>query len=296
MNNQRWRAAAAMLSCAVAAAGLLMPLPPAFSNLWMQGMGGAGHVLLFALLAWILGRAGPPNRPGWRLWLGLAAFAAAAEIIQPGVGRSAEWQDWFCGAAGAAVVTGMWAYRRRWRWAGLGLVVLLPVAWQGILIFQEWRAFPVLAAPPATWSQRGWTVNGGRLSHGRRAELVFYPRAASNPDYPGLFRTPVVRNWSRAGAFEMKLYWPEATSAVFAVRIDDRPGNPAYGDRFQMECSVTQGWNAIQIPANLLARTSGGRPLCMDKIDKWGVFLVSGPPFDYFSIGDIRLNMSRERP
>lgn len=95
---------------------------------------------------------------------------------------------------------------------------------------------------------------------------------------------------------QMDLFWPEAGSAVFAVRVDDRPGNPPYAERFQKEFAVTQGWNAVRIPAEVIAQTAGGHPLHLDQVRQWGVFLVSDVPFDYFLIGTVRLDMSEEKP
>ena len=92
------------------------------------------------------------------------------------------------------------------------------------------------------------------------------------------------------------LFWPEAGPAVFAVRVDDRPGNPSYAERFQKEFAVTQGWNAVRIPAEEIAKTPAGRPLRLDQVRQWGVFLVSDVPFDYFLVGTVRLEMQEEKP
>ena len=95
---------------------------------------------------------------------------------------------------------------------------------------------------------------------------------------------------------QVDLFWPESLPAVFAVRVDDRPGNPPYAERFQKEFAVAQGWNAVRISAEEIAQAAGGRPLRLDQVRQWGVFLVSDIPFDYFLVGTVRLEMQEEKP
>ena len=48
--------------------------------------------------------------------------------------------------------------------------------------------------------------------------------------------------------------------------------------------------------ADELTRTPGGRPLRLDDVRQWGVFLVSDMAFDYFCLGPVVLVMQEERP
>jgi VanZ family protein len=59
------------------------------------------HFAGFALLALPLGYARP--RWGWQIIFGVLAFGAMIEVIQPFVGRGAEWADLAADVAGAAV-------------------------------------------------------------------------------------------------------------------------------------------------------------------------------------------------
>jgi hypothetical protein len=165
------------------------------------------------------------------------------------------------------------------------------------MLGMECQAFPVLAAPGACWAGRNWTLNGVELSVAPGNEFRL-DRGPGDPPvpYPGVFRTPVCSDWRGMQSFQTEIFWPNERPALFAVRVDDRPGNPPYADRFQQEFAVTQGWNAVRIPAAALSRTTGGRPLQQDAIRHWGVFLVSGSPFDYFSMGMVRLVMQQEDP
>lgn len=290
------RSAAAFGGLAVLAL-LLAPLslPPEGSV--GRAFGGSAHVALFAGLAWLVGRALSPSRRGWLPWAGLAFLSAGVEWLQPLVGRSAEWVDWFYGIGGAACICGTWRWRGGLRWAGVLALGLFPWAWEGAMIRLETQAFPVLAQPGRLWSSRGWSLNGVNLSVSHQEGFRLSPGPSENStSYPGFFREPTCSDWRRIRALHLDLFWPETLPAVFAVRVDDRPGNPPYAERFQREFSVTNGWNRVQIPSEEIAWTAGGRPMRMDHVTQWGVFLVSGVSFDYFSVGTVRLDLPKEQP
>ena len=39
--------------------------------------------------------------------------------------------------------------------------------------------------------------------------------------------------WQGLESLQFRLFWSENTPATWAFRVDDRPGNPAYAERFQ---------------------------------------------------------------
>lgn len=293
-----------MVSLATAAALLLLlfPMHGAMSGRAWQAGAGLAHVLLFAGLAWSWGRALSSRWRGGVLWGGLAVFSAGVEWIQPFVGRSAEWADWLYGAGGAACICGTWQgpWRSRLRWFGVLALGLVPLVWTAVLAGMETNAFPVLADPGSFWSRQGWTLDAVRLSAGVgagiRIEADGQDRRNSPASYPGAFRAPAGSDWSRMEAFRAAVYWPAPDPAVLAIRVDDRPGDPSYEDRFQREFAVTQGWNAVEIPVAELGVTTGGRPMHLEAVQHWGVFLVSAASFDYFALGEVRLALSQEPP
>ncbi len=290
-----WRAAA--LGGAAAALLLLLPLRlPPEGPAW-RAIGGSIHVGLFAGLAWLIGRLLPPTRRGWFLWGGLAVFAAATEGLQPFVGRSAEWTDGLYGLAGAAILCGTWRWRARFRWAGVLALCLFPPVWELAMVRMETKAFPVLAQPTALWAGRGWSLNGVELAASEQKGFTLRPASRDGEfSYPGIFREATRSDWRGMRSLTADLFWPAPVPAVFAVRVDDRSGNPSYADRFQREFTATQGWNRVRIPVEEIGRTAGGRSLQLDRIRQWGVFLVSDVPFDYFSIGTVRLDLQEEQP
>lgn len=290
----RWTAA---LASAAVLLALLVPMRLEPRGARGHALGGVGHVLAWAGLAWVAGRNLSPSRRGWRSWLGLAAFAGLAEGLQSLTGRTPEWTDWFYGAGGAAIVCATWGRGGLLRWGGVLALAAVPFVWQCALERQEVRAFPDLARPGNRWADHGWEFNGVKLvsSSGEGFKLAPVPDLKPG-NYPGLFRAPACRDWRGLCRLETAIYWPGAAPAVFAVRVDDRSGNPSYADRFQREFGVAQGWNAVAIAAAEFARTPGGRPLRLDDVRQWGVFLVSDVSFDYFLLGPVGLVMQEECP
>ena len=297
LRKGRW----ALAGTAAVAVLLLMPLQASPEGSLQDTAGNAAHVWLFAALAWLWGRILPASKQGWRLWLALALLAAGLEWLQNFTGRSVRLADGLLGAAGAACICATGAaqrFRRRMRWGALLILCLAPLAWSLTLAGLESRAFPVLMAPDAAWVRHGWTLNGVRLVFTATDSVRFErdPVPGGNRVYPGAFRASRHGDWRGVQSFRISLYWPMEMPAVFAVRVDDRPGNPPYADRFQREFAVSQGWNSVAIPAAELQRTAGGRPLTLGSVRQWGVFLVSEVPFDYFLVGPVRLELQKETP
>lgn len=272
---------------------LLIPFPGGGDGRVWHALGGTAHALLFAGLAWLWTRPGTVRAPRWLTWLALALAAAGAEGLQTFAGRSAEVADWLFGTAGAACVCAGGGLRQRPWVLGLLLaaVAVCSPVWELGLWRMESRAFPVLAEPGAGWAGRGWNLNEVRLAIA--ADRRFRVAGKTNPPaaYPGLFRIPVRRDWRGLAALRTALYWPGPAPAVMAVRVDDRPGNPPYAERFQREFAVTQGWNVVRLPLAEIGKT-----VDLAGIRQWGVFLVSPAAFDYFLMDAVRLDPAQEPP
>lgn len=262
----------------------------------MEAWSAGAHVSLFAALAWLWGRGLPGRSRGWRLWGGLAAVAAAVEGLQLWTGRSVGWADWCSGAAGAACVCATWRVRGGIRLLAVLALAFLPAAWEAAQQILEKRDFPLLADPARRWAGRGWIENGGRLRREEEGFRFLSDDPTTPAAYPGVFRVPAAKDWRKIEALDTSLYWPEEKPAVMGLRVDDQPGQPPYADRFQWEFSVTQGWNRVRIPVRELGRTASGRPLRLECIRRWGVFLVSESSFDYFLLGPVRLTLQEETP
>ncbi|HAL91513.1 MAG TPA: hypothetical protein DCM68_00610 [Verrucomicrobia bacterium] len=283
---------AAGLGSAAAFLFLLLPVHLPSGGHAGYALGGVAHVGLFAGLAWLWGRLLSARHRGWMLWIALVLVSTGVEAFQSFAGRSPERVDWLDGVGGAACICATWRWRPGIRWAPVLILALFPPIWETAMVQMETRAFPVLAQPGARWAGRGWMLNGMEWAVDRSEAFRFSPAPSGDGSpYPGTFREPVCQDWRGVRALKTSIFWPAPNTAIFAVRVDDRPGNPPYAERFQREFSVTQGWNDVRIPVEELARTSGGRPLRLESVRRWGVFLVLDAPFEYFLLGPVRLEL-----
>ena len=277
---------------------MLVPFRSSVGDLpYAEAAGTACHLLLWGGLAWGARRRWPGRFRAVWIWGGAVAVSGAMEILQSQTGRTADGGDWLAGALGAGW---MCLGPARWTWRGAAILVLLPFLWVGALRWREVGDYPVLADPSTLWGRRNWVRNGVRVStifpgH-YRVEPSPKTGAAGLSGYPGVFRRPAAPDWRSASGLATTIYWPGAAPAVFAVRVDDQPGNPSYADRFQREFTVTQGWNAVWIPSEEFRTTPGGRRLDLERVRRWGVFLVSADLFDYFLLGSVRLQPQEEQP
>ncbi len=105
-----WAWAATALLAAVLCVLTLSPSPPTGGR---PSPDKLYHFIGFGALAVPLCLAYP--RRAWAVIVGVIAFGAAVEVIQPFVGRGAEWGDLLADALGAATAAGVAvALRRRW--------------------------------------------------------------------------------------------------------------------------------------------------------------------------------------
>ena len=89
---------------------------------------------------------------------------------------------------------------------------------------------------------------------------------------------------------ELEVFWSRSNggTGVLGVRVDDRDRNPPYGDRWQAEVSVTNGWNTIVLDRDWLV-TPEGRRMDGRHIRTWGVFVVTSPKTNSFGLARARL-------
>lgn len=258
--------------------------------LWKEILPYGVHAGMWAGLVWCLWPLAKGRRGGQWLLLGALVLAGGlSEIAQGWVGRTPEWRDWGMDTLGAMVG---FLYGRGWRKSGLGLglgVAGMLLAIAGSRWCEEWHAHPVLADCTQRWSRYRWERNGTKLHHGKKFFRVVRDSGEDNA-WPGVFRRPLRRDWMGTSGLEVEVYWPRKNgrSGILGVRVDDRADNPPYGDRWQAEVPVTNGWNTILVNDDWL-RTPDGRQMDAGRIRTWGVFVVSARQTNFFGLAKARL-------
>lgn len=260
------------------------------TSVWKDILPYAIHVGMWAGLVWSLWPLARGSRSGQWLLLALLVLAGGvSEVIQGMVGRSPEWLDLGMDALGAfmAFLCG----RGHWK-TGLGLAGVFCAVLMGCVgarAMEEIRAYPVLMDGGSRWGRYRWERNGVKMRPRKKHLGVILDRNAPT-EYPGLFRSPLCRDWSGSKGMEVLVYWPQRNGGdgILGFRIDDRPGNPPYADRWQTEVAVTSGWNTVVLTGEWL-QTPGGRRMDASRIRDWGVFVISSPKTNYFGLGTTRL-------
>jgi hypothetical protein len=262
----RTRVMVAAVVVVLALAALLAPLPPRWGGGWRGTLLDLGHVPLFAALTLGLGFA---LRRGWVWPAAIAlALAAAAELFQPLVGRTASLLDLLRGAAGVAAAV-ILAHAARWprtvpRLGGhaLALVAVLawPVADAAPLLLDAWEGhsdFPTLADFATRRQLLRWDVSQARLERvadpeadsGASARLDFLPGPRR---YPYAMLLPVVRDWSDKQSLYCSFTVPDAPLLlVVSVRGQTAEGGPTH---YQFERTYPPGRHVLEVDLESAAR------------------------------------------
>lgn len=243
------------------------------------------HVGFFALLgAFVTRRLRLPRTSGSTVrpidllpaLLPALVLGGAIELVQPLVGRSASWGDWFVDGAGA-LLGGTWALRsgmpgRRTLLVLAGTVVAAALAVPAASLVDRalaLRAFPVLGdfeSPLETlrWNRGVRTDERARTgTHALRIELLPGP-------WSGATLERSFGDWNRARSFAFSVYVPpEDPPLRWVVTVRDRTGwarGDAASDRFDHVFVLGPGWNDLEIPVEDIRRAPAGRMLDLDDL------------------------------
>ena len=268
---------------------------PGGASLWKETLPYGIHAGMWAGLVWSFWPLAKGRCRGQRWLVVLLVLAGGlSEAIQGCTGRTPEWLDWGMDTLGAGIG---FLFGRGFRKAGAALAGGLALSLAAYVLArqaEEWRAYPVLADCSQRWSRYRWERNGVKVRTGKRFFRV-RKDVKEETAYPGIFRFPLRGDWRGSRGMELEVYWPETNGlpAVLGVRVDDRRGNPPYGDRYQAELEVTNGWNRLLVEHDWL-RTPEGREMDARHVQAWGVFVVTCPCFHYFGLGKAVLLTDRQ--
>lgn len=286
--------------CAIAMLLALVVAPPVLAaSVLLAALHDAGHVLTFALIAAMLCLFVEPRGTGLATFFAVvAALAVGTEVAQP----------FFAGAdtlevaspgdvgrdlLGAAIGALAWsAVRRRRRRLWIPAAVLLA-AGLGPLAFTGWAYAQRAMHPQVVWEagRATWQVFleapiEGRIERGG-GRLRF---TATGDSYAGLSIIEPPPDWRGYDALRIALANPGATPIRINVRIDDRPQDTEYEERFNRERTVPAGTSlAWRIPLADIERGPAGRALDLARIARVVVFLSPGQRTAAFDLEGLRL-------
>lgn len=313
-NNRRFRLLAGM-GVLLWVAALVVPFLPEAHGWMTRELVNLLHVPLGFSLAAIL-FLGMPGTPGRRLaWTGalVLGLLGLVETLQPWIGRDSSLADWLFGAAGMVLAGLAYAMKRtadhpRWylalAWVLVATGTLIPALRAMNDGFAREDDFPVLTSFERASELKRWTLNGVTLTRVDRATpsnalspessapfagLVAFTNALQ--EYPGLFLTEMIGNWTNAVALHAELYWSGAEATNVEFRLDDLPGNPPYAERFQTTRLLNPGWNECVFSLAEMENTPSGRRLRFDKVRRFGFFFLHMATNEYLLLDTIRLTL-----
>lgn len=286
---------------------LLIPLSLPWDGRLMEAVENAAHFpvfLLGALAALVLLRP----RINWTtlrfLAAGVVVTVSAVEVLQYFTHRDPDWRDAIYGMLGGWSGVLLWYSLHSARrvlilgaWT-MCLLFTLPIVVPPMLILAD-RAharlsFPLLASFEGRSEVGRWWSHACRLSrvnaqvtHGQKSLRValYKPRV----NYPGLFMTDGVRDWTGYRQLCFDLYLTGGAERSIWLRADDRTGNPPYQERAQTLIALVPGANSICLDLDSFLVTPSGRSLQRNHIVQWGLFFDSAQGGESFFLDHVRL-------
>jgi len=180
-------------------------------------------------------------------------------------------------------------FRVRWRQRVLQIVVSMLLAFAlwplARALLDECAArlqFPVLADFETPFECDRWNnpsqlrLQNEYVRHGRQAAQL----QLSTEHYSGIFLMYFPRDWRGYQTLHFSVYNPDAAPLRLNSRIHDRHHKEQgmeFQDRFNQTFILEQGWNDLVISLDKVKMAPKGRPMDMEHIDGFGLFVVRQP-------------------
>lgn len=268
---------------------LLLSIPLGGESRLMQGLGNAGHAVLFGVVSvlFLMDRQAGKG-PYLRAFFLALAFGIATELIQWMEGRDAELLDVVRDGLGAAAFLGVtWTiyYRTtpgknlliRLAAAGILLGVFWPPLLTGAALMHRWRTFPIIQDFDTTISTR--LCSPGKIhldfvsapwnAEERAAQVTFEPVL-----YSGFAIEGPWPNWAGHQDLTFTVFSALQQTVWLEIRIHDSSHNNEFFDRFNHELSVQPGVNAVKIPLIIVESSPRGRRMDLGRIQAIGLFVI----------------------
>ena len=284
---------------AVWIASLLIPaqfVPPALPVGWANV---AAHVIAFASAGALIRHLFGPARQ--ILALGATMFLAGlAELLQPLVGRSDTWPDFFAGAAGAslAFIPGQASSTRKLLLIKAAFLMLsVPVFDSMSPRIAQWdlrRRFPSLDAygegfVPSAWRPKEPGTRIGRRTYpgSRRVDLEV---RAAREGLPGVELVCDPADWSSFDLLRIEVENPSDTDLPMGLRLDDGLPRPTLDAKCQISFDVPPGRMTQRFSLSELSRVPGSQPLDLGHVHRIVLFTFGRGTGRTFVLGRIALH------
>jgi hypothetical protein len=284
---------------------LLMPVSAPEHNRALKAWWDFAHVPGFAFLVWRLMTTAQmfEFRARKKIIVFVVTIIAVPmlEAAQYFSGRELSCADvvhgWIGCLSGALFYAGSQSKKITGRLCGLAAIVVFALSAvfpiQVIMDRQRClRSFPLLSSFDSPREKNRWVLTGCEVTD-QDGWLV---TLKGDSAYASLFLDEFKRDWRSVSNLVAEVHLRGDSPVEMWIRVDDRTGEPSYQNRFQEIYSLVPGDNRITVSGNILARTSGGRPMNMTNIVRIGCFFdrrFAGRAIEfkrlYLEIGDSNL-------
>lgn len=115
-----------------------------------------------------------------------------------------------------------------------------------------------------------FSIADAYATHGEKSlKLTLFPSA-----YPGWSPALKQHNWRGYQSLRLDIYNPEQMPVDLTVRIDDTKKETGYTNRYNKTFQLVPGENTIEILLDSLTTSVTGRPLNLETIHRFMVFVV----------------------
>jgi hypothetical protein len=105
--------------------------------------------------------------------------------------------------------------------------------------------------------------------HGKKSlKLEMFPSS-----YPGLSPSLKYHDWEGYKSFCFEVYNPLSENISLVLRVDDKKQAQEYSERYNKSFTIVPGPNSVRIPFNTLKTSKTGRPLELENIYRFLVFM-----------------------
>lgn len=288
----------AILVAVIAVLLAIVVRPPiAESSVLLGALHDAGHVIAFSLIAFALCVILRPASWRWVVILAvLAALAVGTEWAQRWLGGAFSLGDVGRDLLGAAIGVSAWIAARRRRPILFAAAAIAMVAGLVPLGFTGWAYTQRAAEPDLVWDASRAThrvfIEPPRNGSFVRPDGASYARFTSASDtYAGIVIREPTPDWREYGALVVRLSNPGDAAVTMNVRVDDRPADTEYEDRFN-RARFVPAHTEVQwrIPLHEIEHGPVGRRLDLSHITKVVIFLSPPARGASFDLRDVRLD------
>ncbi len=130
------------------------------------------------------------------------------------------------------------------------------------------------------------SLSDNYFAHGKKSlKIQMFPSP-----YPGFYPALSHKNWAGYESFSFNVYNPSCETIELTLRIDDKKESFKYSDRYNKTFKISPGNNKLMIALDDLKTSISQRPMNLECINRFMVFISSPDKKHVLYLDYFRLN------